>query len=229
MRQLQNYLKTLTQKSNFPSPTQANSDGLLCFGGELYPEILLDAYFHGIFPWPHEDLPLLWFSPLQRGVLFFCNIHISKSLKKKIRNHNYQFTVNKAFREVLIGCAKQQRKGQKGTWITTEIQEAYVELFNLGYGLSVECWNNESLVGGLYGIDVCGVFSGESMFGMEADVSKLCLLKCVEYLKNNNREWMDIQMLTSVTESLGGTYISQEEFLIMIEKQHKIYFSGDVR
>lgn len=226
MRQLQSYIKTLSKKSQFPSPSQSDPDGLLCFGGELFPEILLDAYFHGIFPWPHEGLPLLWFSPKERGVIFFEDLHISKSLAKFQKKSHYTFTINQAFKEVVAGCSTVPRKGQKGTWITDEMKEAYLELFSLGYCLSVECWKNDKLVGGLYGVDVCGVFSGESMFGLEDNVSKLCFIEMVQYLKSKQRLWMDIQMVTPVTESLGGKYVSQDDYLKLLDQSHKLYLGS---
>ncbi len=224
LRQLRQYIKTLSLKSQFPHPREADEDGLLCFGGELFPEILLDSYFHGIFPWPHEGLPLLWFSPRERGVLFFENLHIPKSLQKYQKKTHYTYTFNKAFPEVMAGCSKVPRKGQKGTWITPPLKQAYIEMHSLGFARSVECWKDGKLVGGLYGVDVGGVFSGESMFGLESNVSKLCFIEMVQKLKEEQRTWMDIQMVTPVTESLGGVYISQDKYLSLLDKSHKQYF-----
>jgi leucyl/phenylalanyl-tRNA--protein transferase len=223
MRQLQSYIKTLSQKSQFPDPKQSDADGLLCFGGELCPEILLDAYYHGIFPWPHEGLPLLWFSPKERGILDFKDLHIPKSLQKLRKKLAYRFTVNTAFRDVIQGCSRVPRKGQKGTWITEDMVDAYCELYSLGYCISLECWKDGRLVGGLYGVDIGGVFSGESMFGLESNVSKLCFIETVYYLQSLGRDWMDIQMITSVTKSLGGKYISQDEYLSRLAKSHKLW------
>jgi len=217
-------LKRLSKISNFPDPLSAGKDGVLCFGGDFEPEVLLDAYFHGIFPWPHEGYPLLWFFPYERGVIYFKDLHIPQSLKKLIKKDLYTFKLNTNFLEVIDQCSKVPRKNQKGTWITEEMKEAYKELFDLGYILSVECYREEKLVGGLYGVWVAGVFSGESMFGLEDNVSKLCVLEMMKELKLRGLEWFDIQMVTPVLESLGGKYISREEYLKILKKSHQIFF-----
>jgi leucyl/phenylalanyl-tRNA--protein transferase len=226
-----NYLKKLTQISNFPDPKTADEDGILCFGGEFEVDILLDAYFHGIFPWPHEGYPLLWFFPLSRGVLFFKDIHISQSLKKLIKKNLYTFKVNTNFSEVINQCALVPRKDQKGTWITEEMKVAYKELFDMGHILCVECYRTDSkgtekLVGGLYGVWIAGVFSGESMFGLEDNVSKLCVIEMTKELTNKGLNWMDIQMVTPVLESLGGSYVSRDEYLKMLKNSQKLFFSS---
>lgn len=217
--------KKLTQISNFPDPMTAPKDGVLCFGGEFEVETLLDAYFHGIFPWPHEGYPLLWFFPFERGVLYFKDLHISQSLKKLIRKDLYSFKVNTQFMEVIDQCAKVPRKNQKGTWITKEMKIAYEELFNMGNILCVECYRKDSygekLVGGLYGVWIAGVFSGESMFGLEDNVSKLCVIEMTKVLGSRGLEWMDIQMVTPVLESLGGKYVSRVEYLKMLKISQK--------
>lgn len=221
-------LRKYFQVTSFPDPMTAADDGVLCFGGDFETKILLDAYIHGIFPWPHEGYPLLWFFPKERGVLEFKDLHIPQSLAKLMRKKNYTFKMNTRFKDVMDHCAKVPRKGQKGTWITDEMKEAYKELFNLGHILCIECYKKDSkgheiLVGGLYGILVAGVFSGESMFGLESNVSKLCVVEATRELQSIGLEWMDIQMVTPVLESLGGKYISRTEYLDMLNESHKIF------
>lgn len=218
-------LRPFLTRSHFPDPTTASEDGLLCFGGELQTEVLLDAYFHGIFPWPHEGYPMLWFCPLERGILVFKDLHIPKSMQKLIRKNIYTFRFNTNFEKVLEQCALVPRKGQKGTWITDEIKKAYLQLFKEGFAISIECYRENTLVGGLYGVLVAGVFSGESMYGLEDNVSKLCVIEMVKYLERLGHEWMDIQMVTPVMELLGGQYLSRVEYLYRLKQTHGIYFS----
>ncbi len=186
----------------------------MAVGGDLQVEILKEAYSRGIFPWPQEGLPLLWFSPDPRGVIDFSELHVPSSLHKFAKAHqNWRYTINQAFPEVLKACRRQKRPGQDGTWITQEMQQAYGHFFQAGYVLSLECWENEELVGGIYGVDVNGVFSGESMFYRKPNASKMCLWKMIQHLQEKGRTWMDIQMVTPVTEAMGGKYIPREEFL----------------
>jgi leucyl/phenylalanyl-tRNA--protein transferase len=197
----------------FPDPAAPTLDGIVAMGDELRVETLFEAYSFGIFPWPHPDLPCLWFCPDERGVLDFSELHISRSLQREMRRQRFQFTVNKNFPAVIEECGHQPRAGQTGTWITPLIKKVYVDFHKAGYAHSVECWDGARLVGGIYGVYVGGVFSGESMFFKESNASKLCLLKLIEFLQANGLQWMDIQMVTSVTQSLGGKYIAKREFL----------------
>lgn len=217
-------LRKLLTLSQFPDASSATEDGVLCFGGELTTEILIDAYFHGIFPWPHEGYPLLWFFPYERGVLDFSELHIPKSLQKLNRKNVYSFRMNTNFEKVIEGCAKASRKGQKGTWITNEMKNAYIALNKEGFAICVECYHEKELVGGLYGVLVAGVFSGESMFGLRDNVSKLCLIEIIKYLKGLGHEWMDIQMVTPVLQLMGGKYVSRQEYLEKLNQAHKKYF-----
>lgn len=224
---LRKYFKT----TQFPDPLGASDDGILCFGGEFESDLLLDAYIHGIFPWPHEGYPLLWFTPKDRGILEFKDIHIPTSLQKLIKKNLYTFKMNTRFEDVIDHCSKVPRKGQKGTWITPEMKAAYKKLFDDGHILCVECYRKDSkgheeLVGGLYGVFVAGVFSGESMFGLESNVSKLCVLEATERLKSIGLEWMDIQMVTPVLESLGGKYVTREKYHEMLNQIHKVFLSN---
>jgi leucyl/phenylalanyl-tRNA--protein transferase len=201
--------------SIFPDARTANADGIVAVGGDFSVSILQEAYSKGIFPWPQEGLPLLWFSPDPRGVIDFSEFHVPKSLIKwAAKNSKLKITLNQAFKEVVKECRLQQRPQQSGTWILEEMEQAYFELQKKGLAISLECWDDEKLVGGIYGVLLDHVFSGESMFYKKPNCSKYCLWKLVEYLKSIGHTWMDIQMVTPVTALFGGKYISREEFLI---------------
>lgn len=208
----------------FPDPwiLPEESDGLIYIGGNLEPETLVRAYSSGIFPWPLEEAyPLFWFCPTPRGVLDFQELHLPRSLEKLRRKNPYRFTFNTAFRRVMEECARQPRPGQDGTWITASLLPAYVRFHEEGFAHSIECWRGDELVGGLYGVYVKGIFSGESMFHLEPNTSKLCLVEMVHRLATLGLEWMDIQMLTPVTEQLGGHYISRRDFLTRLKREHR--------
>lgn len=205
----------------FPDPAQFTIDGIVAMSDDVNSETLFEAYSFGIFPWPHPELPCLWFCPDERGVLDFSDLHISRSLEKFLRKTRFQVTFNKAFDDVIEECSRAPRAGQpQGSWITPPMMKAYKKFHKEGYAHSVECWLGDRLVGGLYGVYVGGVFSGESMFYKESQASKFCLVKLVEALERNGLAWMDIQMVTSVTESLGGRYISKASFLERVERAH---------
>lgn len=213
-----------TANVKFPDPwiLPEESDGLIYIGGNLNTENLVQAYSLGIFPWPLEEIyPLFWFCPQPRGVLDFVDLHIPRSLERLRKKKTYHFTFNKAFEQVITECAKQPRPGQDGTWIIPQLIPAYTKFHEEGYAHSIECWRGKELVGGLYGVFVKGVFSGESMFHKEDNVSKLCLVETVLKLQSLGLKWMDIQMLTPVTEHLGGHYISRRDFLVRLQEEHK--------
>ena len=204
----------------FPDPRAESLDGIVAMGDHLSVATLFEAYSFGIFPWPHEGLPTLWYSPDPRGVLDFENLHINKSLKKFLKKHPFQVSFNQAFEKVMRKCAAVPRPGQKGTWIHEPLIKAYCDFHQAGYAHSVEVWEAGKLVGGLYGVYVGGVFSGESMFFEKSNASKLALIKTIEVLQKNNLKWMDIQMVTPITEALGGRYISKAEFYSRLEAAH---------
>lgn len=202
--------------NDFPKPQTADIiDGVIAVGGIIDGPNLKRSYELGIFPWPHEGYPLLWFCPDERGILEFSELHISRSLQKWIRRYEPQIkvTVNQAFLPVIHECQQQVRQGQKGSWITSEIIAAYTELFKMGHVISVECWMDSELISGIYGVRTDKYFSCESMFFKRSNASKFAFVKLVEHLKTQGLEWMDLQMVTDVSESLGGKYISREEFL----------------
>jgi leucyl/phenylalanyl-tRNA---protein transferase len=203
---------------DFPDPSLAMEEGLIAVGGQLDVPTLYHAYKKGIFPWPQPGYPLLWFTPEKRGILEFNDLHVPKSLEKLRNKNSFRFTIDQAFAQVIEECQKQPRKYQHGTWIIPELKEAYVRFHQAGFAHSVECWKDQKLVGGIYGVFVDGLFSGESMFYKEANASKLSLLYLVEHLKTKGLTWMDIQMVTPVTEKLGGKYVSRKHFLSKLEK-----------
>lgn len=197
----------------FPNPRRATPEGLVAYGGSIEPTTLRAAYRKGIFPWPQEGAPLLWFSPDPRGVLDFDEFHVPRSLAKFAKRSKWMFTINEAFREVMLACQRQSRPGQAGTWIVPEMVPAYEKLHEAGEALSLECWEDGVLIGGIYGVLLDGLFSGESMFFIRSNASKMCLWRVVEHLKTLGHTWMDIQMVTDVTAQMGGKYIAREEFL----------------
>lgn len=206
----------------FPSPHRTSEDGLLCVGGDLGVETLREAYGKGIFPWPQEGFPLLWFSPPRRGVMEFKDLHVSKSLRRFLNRTEIDFTVDRAFDRVIDQCAAVFRRGQDGTWILPQMVEAYKSLHAAGDAHSFEIWREGKLVGGLYGVYIAGVFSGESMFFSLPNMSKVALLKTIDYLKAGGLEWMDIQMVTPHLQAMGGKYISRNEFQRRLAKSRHL-------
>lgn len=201
----------LTDKIAFPDVSEATFEGLLAIGGDLSSERLIHAYSNGIFPWFEDEEPLLWWSPDPRFVLFPGNLKISKSMKQILRKKTFKVTVNKDFKSVIEECALAKREGQDGTWITDQMVEAYLKLHRLGYSKSVEVWQNNELVGGLYGVDLGNkVFCGESMFAKVSNASKVGFITLVQ---NSNYNLIDCQVHTKHLESLGAKHISRAEFL----------------
>lgn len=205
----------------FPSPEEAGYDGLVAVGGELNIGNLYAAYSQGIFPWPQEGFPMLWFSPDPRGILRFSKLHISRSLSREQKRAGFNFTFDKAFEQVVEFCSIQKRKDQNGTWILPEMKQAYLELHRMGYAHSVECWQSGSLVGGLYGVFVEGVFSGESMFFRETGASKLSLVYLIEHLASRGLEWMDTQMVTPVLKQMGAEEVSRSDYFKLLGEARK--------
>ncbi|RRW16616.1 leucyl/phenylalanyl-tRNA--protein transferase [Stutzerimonas stutzeri] len=186
-------------------------NGLLAAGGDLRPERLLAAYRHGCFPWYQEGQPLLWWSPDPRTVLFPDELHVSRSLRKRMRHGDYRVTFDKAFAEVIQGCAG-PRSYADGTWITTPMQDAYIRLHELGVAHSVEVWQQGQLVGGLYGIAMGELFFGESMFSRATDASKVGFVTLVERLREWGFALIDCQMPTRHLESFGARSIPRAAF-----------------
>jgi leucyl/phenylalanyl-tRNA--protein transferase len=183
-------------------------------GGDLTPERLLLAYNSGIFPWYEDDQPILWWSPGLRMILYPEKLKVSKSLQKLINRETYEVTFNRAFSEVIKNCSVIKRGGQRGTWITEDMQEAYIDLHKQGHAISVEVWCDKILVGGLYGIDLPHkkVFCGESMFSSESNASKVGFYYLVSELAKKGYKLIDCQLYTTHLESLGAEEISREKF-----------------
>lgn len=202
---------------SFPDPGIAMPEGVVDVSDDLRVERLLEAYSFGIFPWPHEDLPTIWFCPERRGVLDFADFHVSRSLRKVIERGEFECTFNRCFDLVVDACSQMPRAGQSGTWITERLIKAYKQFHTAGYAHSLEVWHGEDLVGGLYGVYVAGVFSGESMFFLRSNASKVAVVRLVEFLRSQGLKWMDIQMVTPVMGSFGGHYVSRMEYLCRLE------------
>ncbi|KJD35237.1 leucyl/phenylalanyl-tRNA--protein transferase [Tamlana sedimentorum] len=203
----------LTEDLWFPDPDEAHSDGLLAIGGDLTVPRLLLAYKMGIFPW-YDVEPILWWAPNPRFVLYPQELKISKSMRQVLRNGNFNVTVNKDFKSVITQCALTNRKNQDGTWITKRMIEAYTKLHELGYAKSIEVWQNNVLVGGLYGVDIKnGIFYGESMFTKVSNASKVGF---VTFIKNSNYALIDCQVHTKHLESLGAKHVSGKTFFNML-------------
>lgn len=206
----------LSKELYFPPSTQTSPEGILAIGGDLSPERLLLAYQNGIFPWFNEDEPILWWCPEERMVLFFEDLKISKSMRNIINQKKFNITFNTAFREVITHCKKAFRKGQEGTWITNEMVEAYCKLNNLGIAKSVEVWQDNELVGGLYGIDLGHVFCGESMFSSASNASKVAFIYLAKQLEFAGYRLLDCQVYNDHLASLGCVEIDREDFLTLI-------------
>lgn len=191
----------------------AEPNGLIAIGGDLSFDRLLRAYRQGIFPWFSEGEPLMWWSPNPRMVLLPSELKISDSLKKTLKNSAFEFRFNTAFREVITACSNTKRSGQPGTWISADIIEAYCALFDAGYAMSAECWLDNKLVGGCYGVKIGKMFYGESMFHHVSNASKVAFVKLVEKLKAENVGLIDCQMKTTHLASLGGREIKREDFI----------------
>lgn len=197
----------------FPPPDYADPSGLLAVGGDLSTERLLEAYHAGIFPWYSDDQPILWWSPDPRLVLQLDDFKLSRSLRKTLRRKVFKVTFDRVFEEVIAACATVSREGQSGTWITPEMEQAYIKLHGLGYAHSVESWFDGQLVGGLYGVSLGRAFFGESMFHRKTDGSKVALATLVEKLRDWQFQFIDSQMTTDHMVSLGAKEISRRIFL----------------
>lgn len=194
-----------------PDPPDADDEGVVGIGADLAPATLVDAYRRGIFPWPHPGVPLPWFSPDPRGVLRFGDLHVSRSLRRTLRTSGWSTTVDAAFGRVVSGCG--EARGRAGTWITPAMARAYGRLHELGWAHSVEVWDGGALVGGLYGVQVGGVFTGESMFHRASDASKVALADLVARLRAAGGRLVDVQLTTPHLRSLGASDVPRERFL----------------
>ncbi|PWK18949.1 leucyl/phenylalanyl-tRNA--protein transferase [Xanthomarina spongicola] len=205
----------LTPKIIFPDVNQADPEGLLAVGGDLSVERLVLAYKSGIFPWFEKEQPILWWSPDPRFVLFPEKLKVSKSMKQILRNKDFTVTINQNFKAVINQCAKTKREGQRGTWITNNMIDAYVKLHEKGLAKSVEVWQKDILVAGFYGVDLNnGVFCGESMFTKVSNASKAGF---ITFIQNSNYKLIDCQIYTNHLASLGAEDIPRKEFLFFLD------------
>lgn len=201
----------------FPNPRLAEDDGLLAVGGDLSVERLLLAYAHGIFPWYNPEEDILWWCPKERFVIFPDEIHVSKSMKKHFRRHVISLAINRDFKDTMRRC-RAKREDKEGTWISDEIEEAYYKLYENGFGVSVEAFEDGELAGGFYGVAIGKCFFGESMFSEKPSGSKTALIAFCEYIKTRGIYFIDCQFRTDHLETMGGRYISFEEYDEMLEK-----------
>jgi leucyl/phenylalanyl-tRNA--protein transferase len=209
----------LSKELFFPPVSNANPDGILAIGGDLSPERLFLAYQSGIFPWFEDDEPIIWWSPNPRMVLFLEELVVSKSMRNILNRTIFKVTFNQNFREVISNCQKIKRKGQNGTWITNDMIEAYCKLNELGIAKSVEVWQNDDLVGGLYGIDLGNIFCGESMFSKVSNASKVAFIALVNQLKKDNYKLLDCQVYNEHLESLGCREIDRTDFIKILKSK----------
>jgi leucyl/phenylalanyl-tRNA--protein transferase len=197
----------------FPNPDQAEPDGLLAIGGDLSTERLLLAYQSGIFPWYSEETPILWYSPHERFVIYPEELRVSKSMKKVLASNKFSVTTNTCFSQVMAACSSVAREGQDGTWITEEMQTAYIKLHNEGAAHSIEVWHQNTLAGGLYGIEIGNVFCGESMFSLMSNASKTALI----HLCGMGYKLIDCQMHTDHLESMGARMINRKDYMAALQ------------
>lgn len=213
-------MKLLGPHDKFPPVENANTSGLLAFGGDLSPERLIMAYNEGIFPWYDSSQPILWWSPDPRMVLYPKKLKISKSMKQVLKKDYFKVTFNKEFQKVVQNCATAPREGQDGTWITPQMQEAFLKLHRLKVAHSIEVWHEEELVGGLYGVYLKDkkIFCGESMFAKKSNASKFGFIKLVQKLQAEGVKLIDCQVYTDHLASLGAEEISRKDFLRYLGK-----------
>ena len=203
----------LSEKTIFPPPHLALKSGLLAVGGDLSEKRLLAAYRQGVFPWYSSGDPILWWSPDPRLVLYPKNLKISRSLKKTLKKNKFHVSMDTSFSDVIYSCAAVRTEKDEGTWIVPEMMSAYIKLFSAGYAHSVEAWEGDILVGGLYGIALGKCFFGESMFSRTTDASKVAFVQLVEYLKRHDYELIDCQVRTEHLMRFGAREVPRARFL----------------
>ncbi|MEA3228221.1 MAG: leucyl/phenylalanyl-tRNA--protein transferase [Campylobacterota bacterium] len=200
----------------FPHPDSADENGIVAWGGDLVPSRLIKAYQNGIFPWYSKDEPIIWWSPNPRLIMELDEFKLSKSLKKSMKKFTYKFDSN--FKEVIRKCASTDRNNQDGTWIQEEMIEAYETLHGMGIAHSIESYQNDKLVGGLYGVVIGKVFCGESMFAEVSDASKSAYATLIKHLKKWGYDFIDCQVPTNHLKSLGAKEITRDEYIKRLEK-----------
>ena len=207
----------LTKELYFPPAEEASFDGILAIGGDLSPERLILAYKSGIFPWFDDNEPILWWSPPRRMVVFPKVYKTSKSIRNIINRNIFKVTFNTRFKEVIKSCQQIKRVGQYGTWLTDDMVDAYLKLHEMGLAKSIEVWQDDELVGGLYGVDLGKVFCGESMFSKVSNASKIGFVWLINHLKENNYFLLDCQVHNDHLEKLGAFEIERDVFLKILK------------
>lgn len=205
----------------FPPVSLANRDGLLAVGGDLSLERLLLAYSSGIFPWPSEGLPLLWFAPPQRAVIRPAELHVGRSLRKVVTRGPFEVRMDTAFSSVIAACAKIPRRHESGTWIVPDMVQAYTALHEAGFAHSVETFLDGELVGGLYGVSLGGLFFGESMFAKTDDASKVAMVRLAQQLQAWDFDLIDGQVMNPHLERLGFALIPRSDYLTVLQASLK--------
>ena len=206
----------LDERIVFPPVHFAEPSGVLAVGGDLRPERLVLAYASGIFPWPRDDVPLIWHSPDPRYVLDRSKLHVPRSLAKTIRRGRYRVTLDTAFGRVIEACACRPRPGQDGTWITAAMVEGYTALHELGFAHAAEAWCDDVLLGGLYGVSLGAAFFGESMFALEADASKVAFVTLLRQFERWGIELIDAQVHTDHMERFGAEHWDRQRYLAVL-------------
>jgi len=204
----------LSETIDFPSYDNATNDGVLALGGDLSEKRLIHAYKNGIFPWFSDGEPIVWYCPAERMVLYPEELKVSKSMRQVLKKNTYSITENTAFKEVIFNCKNIERNDGLGTWITNEMEQAYLKLHNMGIAKSIEVWQGDELVGGLYGVEVGSVFCGESMFSKISNASKLAFIHLV---RKGGYKLIDCQVHNAHLESLGAREISRNQFLQLLK------------
>ena len=213
-------MQQLGDDYKFPSPQSATKEGIVAVGGDLNPLRILEAYKNGIFPWFNDDENLMWWSPDPRMILFPEKIKISKSFKSFLKKKEYRVSFNENFEDVIESCSNIKRVNQKGTWITNGLKQSFIKLHQMGYAHSVEVWQHDVIIGGLYGLDLGNIFCGESMFSVKSNASKVGLYFLCQELKHNNYRFIDCQVPSQHLMSLGAVEISRDNFLKKLFNQN---------
>ncbi|MDB4925145.1 leucyl/phenylalanyl-tRNA--protein transferase [Mucilaginibacter sp.] len=203
----------LNKRLQFPDPELAEPDGLLAVGGDLSTARLMLAYQQGIFPWYSDDTPILWYSPHERFVLYPDELLISSSMKRVLNSNRFKVTYNQCFADVIEACSSVERKDQDGTWITNDMKAAYIQLHHEGHAYSIEIWQQNELVGGMYGVAIGNVFCGESMFSKVSNASKTAVIALCQ---SEKYKLLDCQVHSDHMESMGAHMITRKEYMAML-------------
>ena len=212
----------LSKELYFPSLAWVSDEGILAIGGDLSPERILLAYQKGIFPWFDKDEPILWWCPPKRMVVNPNDYKPPKSVRQLIKKNTFKITQNQAFDQVIRHCQNIKRQGQNGSWITDNMVESYLILHQQGHAKSFEVWQNDQLVGGLYGIDLGQIFCGDSMFSLVSGASKVAFISLIDYLKKNNYRLLDCQIYNDHLALMGAFEIERNLFLKLLHKKDDI-------